>query len=68
MYTQLTLTLSQSLPPLLVGETYLCHFASGGVTFTVAAMGSGTVYTCNVTERIPSELEGLRKGEYSYMY
>ena len=63
-HMQLTLTLSQPLPPLLMNETYLCHFARGGVTFTVEAMGSGTAYTCNVTgpEVFPSEFEGLIKG------
>ena len=67
-YTQLTLTLSQSLPPLLVGETYLCHFASGGVTFTVDAMGSGTTYICNVTGRIPPQFEGLSTGDWIYSW
>ena len=64
--TQLTLTLSQPLPPLLMNEngTYLCHFASNGVTFMVDAVGSGATYTCNVTGEIPSEVEGLSKGEY----
>ena len=63
---QLTLTLSQSLPPLLTGETYLCHFASGGVTFTVDAEGNETVYTCNVTGMIPSVYTGLSTGMYDH--
>jgi hypothetical protein len=58
-YTQLTLTVSQPLPSLLENETYLCHFISGGVPFTVEAMGSGTTYTCNITGVIPSEFDGL---------
>jgi hypothetical protein len=65
--TQLTIVLSQPLPPLLVNETYLCHFDSDGVTFMVDAIGSGTTYTCNVTGEVPSEVEGLTKGEYCYM-
>ena len=62
-FTQLTLTLSQPLPALLENETYLCHFVSDGVTFMVDAVGSETTYTCNVTGEIPSEVEGLSKGE-----
>jgi hypothetical protein len=54
---QLTFTLSQSLPPLLDSETYLCHFAGGEVMFTIEAIGSGTTYTCNITGVIPQELE-----------
>jgi hypothetical protein len=64
LFTQLTLTLSQPLPPLLVNETYLCHFSSDGVTFMVDAVGSETNYTCNVTGEAPSEVEGLSSGEY----
>ena len=59
IHAQLTLTLSQPLPPLLVNETYLCHFTSGTVQFTVEAMGSGTIYTCNITGVIPSEFDRL---------
>ena len=55
---QLTLTLSQRLPTLLDGETYRCHFAGGGSTFMVDAVGSGTSYSCNITGRLPS-LQGL---------
>ena len=62
IHAQLTLTLSQALPPLLVNETYLCHFASGRVSFTVEAMGSGMTYTCNVTGEIPSDFDGLSTG------
>ena len=65
LFPQLTLTISQPLPPLLISETYLCHFASGGVTFTVEAIGSGTNYTCNVIGETPSEFEGLSKGVHS---
>ena len=55
------LTLSQSLPPLLGGETYLCHFASGGVTFSMEAIGFGRTYSCNITGPgvIQPELEGF---------
>ena len=59
---QLTLTLSRSLPSLLTGEIYLCHFASGGVTFTVNAVGERMMYTCNVTDMIPPEYSGLSTG------
>ena len=59
-HMQLTLALSQPLPPLLVNETYLCHFASGdGVIFMVDAVGSGTTYSCNITGEIPLEFYGL---------
>ena len=67
LFAQLTLTLSQPLPPLLVNETYLCHFASDGVTFMVKAVGSGTSYTCNVIGEVPSEVEGLSNGEYMHV-
>ena len=59
---QLTVTLSQPLPPLVVNETYLCHFTSGGVPFTVEAVGSGTTYSCNITGEIPLEFDGLSTG------
>ena len=59
IHAQLTLTLSQPLPPLLVNETYLCHFASDGVPFIVEAVGAGITYTCIVTGVIPSEFNGL---------
>ena len=59
---QLTLTLSQSLPTLLDGESYLCHFVSNGVNFTVDAVGSETKYTCNITGRIPIQFQGLSTG------
>ena len=58
-HMQLTLTLSRPLPPLLVNETYLCHFASDGVIFMVDAVGSGTAYSCNITGEIPSEFDGI---------
>ena len=67
LFLQLTLTLSQPLPPLLVNETYLCHFTSDGVTFMVDAVGSGTSYTCNVIGEVPSEVEGLSNGEYIHV-
>ena len=53
---QLTLSLTQSLPPLLDGETYLCHFSSNEVSFTVDAVGSGTSYTCG---RLPPQVQEL---------
>ena len=61
---QLTLTLTQSLPSLLDGESYFCHFYSNGVSFTVDAVGSGTVYTCNITGpgRIPAQFQGPSTG------
>ena len=61
---QLTLTLTQSLPSLLDGESYLCHFDSNGVSFTVDAVGSGTNYTCNITGRIPVQFQGPSTGKY----
>lgn len=59
---QITLTLSQSLPTPLAGETYLCFFDSNGVGFTVETVGSGTTYICNITGTIPEALHGLRTG------
>ena len=34
----------------------------------VDAVGSGTSYTCNVTGEVPSEVEGLSKGEYCHFF
>ena len=54
--------LTQSLPNPLVGETFLCLLTSDGASFMVEAVGSGTVYTCNVTGRISEEFPGLAAG------
>ena len=61
-FLQLTLMLTQSLPNPLVGETFLCLLTSDGASFMVEAVGSGTVYTCNVTGRISEEFPGLAAG------
>ena len=55
--------LTQSLPNPLVGETFLCLLiTSDGASFMVEAVGSGTVYTCNVTGRLSEEIIGLAAG------
>ena len=60
---QLTLTLTQSLPTLSVGETFLCILTTAeGASHTVEAVGYGTVYTCNITGRLPETFLGLVTG------
>ena len=61
---QITLTLSHNLPMPLENESYLCHFAANELTLMVEAVGSETIYTCNITDSIPSEFEGLSTGQY----
>ena len=60
--------LTNSLPDPLADESFLCQFTSDGASFTVEAVGSGTVYTCNVTARISTEFSRLVSGTYHSTY
>ena len=55
------------LPPLLDGESYLCHFresGDGGVVFTTEAteVTNNTVYTCDLNGTIPT-FSGVKLGK-----
>ena len=60
--------LTNSLPEPLADESYLCQFTSDGASFSIEAVGSGTVYTCNITERISTEFSRLVSGMYHSIY
>ena len=49
-------------------ETYFCHFAGNGRTFTVPAVGSVANYMCNITDSIPMQFEGLATGYRILVY
>ena len=58
---------SPGLPPLLVGESYLCHFrerGDGGIEFTteVTEVTNNVVYTCDLNGTIPA-FSGVKLGK-----
>ena len=57
-YTQLSVTVTPGLPPLLISESYQCRFADRDrlrvITVDAEEVTPNTAYQCNITGRIPT--------------
>ena len=69
-YTQLSVTVTPGLPPLLTNESYQCQFADRErlrvITVDAEEVTPNTTYQCNITGRIPT-FTGVQLGKMNYV-